>query len=376
MPTLLIVADDLSGAAETAGAVAGSTGAAVELRLAPGTGATPVVLAIDTHSRALPARDAGQALTAALSLASTRTLVYKKVDSLLRGNIAAEAAALRDSGAAMLVALAVPRIGRTVRDGIVHLDGTALHFSDLLAHETAPAASSIGEALGLPSVVIPLPVVRSPALDAAVRSALGRGLVPILDGETQDDLDAVAAMLLRLERSAVVLAAGGLARSIGPLLGLEPALPRFTAGAARVVVIAGTRAASAARQVERLAAAGMPQRVLTRGAPVTLDEGDAVVTLDPQDEWDDASLQHALAGVAAAVRALPGRTDLVLTGGDTARRVLDALGVLLLRVESEIEDGAVLSTIDDGAAVVTRPGSFGDEHSLVRILHQLRGTAP
>ncbi|MFE1840452.1 nucleotide-binding domain containing protein [Streptomyces sviceus] len=56
-----------------------------------------------------------------------------------------------------------------------------------------------------------------------------------------------------------------------------------------------------------------------------------------------------------------------MTGGETARRVLDALGVAYLAPLGQIHHGAVHALTADGRHVVTRPGSFGDTDSLLRI---------
>ncbi|MEV1177987.1 nucleotide-binding domain containing protein [Nonomuraea sp. NPDC049784] len=62
-----------------------------------------------------------------------------------------------------------------------------------------------------------------------------------------------------------------------------------------------------------------------------------------------------------------GPADLILTGGETARRVLDALGVRELIPLDQVHHGAVHSRTPEGHSVVTRPGSFGDVDSLLRI---------
>jgi 4-hydroxythreonine-4-phosphate dehydrogenase len=61
------------------------------------------------------------------------------------------------------------------------------------------------------------------------------------------------------------------------------------------------------------------------------------------------------------------RPDLVLTGGETARAVIDAIGLTDLRPIHEVHHGAVVSVASDGRSVATRPGSFGDGDSLVAI---------
>jgi uncharacterized protein YgbK (DUF1537 family) len=81
----------------------------------------------------------------------------------------------------------------------------------------------------------------------------------------------------------------------------------------------------------------------------------------------------AVAATLAAITArIPATPDLVLTGGQTARAVLDALGVHELAVIDEIHHGAVRSRTPDGRVVVTRPGSFGSPSSFVDILDALR----
>ncbi|WP_165974700.1 four-carbon acid sugar kinase family protein [Nonomuraea deserti] len=66
------------------------------------------------------------------------------------------------------------------------------------------------------------------------------------------------------------------------------------------------------------------------------------------------------------------RADLVLTGGETARRVLDALDVRELIPVGQVHHGAVHSRTPDGRSVVTRPGSFGGRDSLLLIAAHLR----
>ncbi|MFD0477229.1 nucleotide-binding domain containing protein [Nonomuraea thailandensis] len=62
---------------------------------------------------------------------------------------------------------------------------------------------------------------------------------------------------------------------------------------------------------------------------------------------------------------------MVLTGGETARRVLDTLQVRELTPVGQIHHGAVHCHTPQGRSVVTRPGSFGDRDSLLRIAAHL-----
>jgi uncharacterized protein YgbK (DUF1537 family) len=68
-----------------------------------------------------------------------------------------------------------------------------------------------------------------------------------------------------------------------------------------------------------------------------------------------------------------GRFDgLVITGGDTARAVLQALGISGLAVLGSVELGIPVSRATHGdLRVVTKAGAFGDDHSLTRAVRAL-----
>src|SRR5262245_17577167 len=84
VPELLIVADDLSGAAEAAaGFLLRTTRISIALDVTAVSDAR--IVAIDTHSRRRSPRDAAASVTAAVA-GHTGVPVLKKVDSLLRGN--------------------------------------------------------------------------------------------------------------------------------------------------------------------------------------------------------------------------------------------------------------------------------------------------
>lgn len=99
---------------------------------------------------------------------------------------------------------------------------------------------------------------------------------------------------------------------------------------------------------------------------------DTVLSIDGSAGLHPGGGRALSAALAALATAWPGRPDLVLTGGETARATLDALGVRELEPVDEIHHGAVHSRTTDGRSVVTRPGSYGAEDSLLRIATALR----
>ncbi|MFE9003008.1 four-carbon acid sugar kinase family protein [Streptomyces sp. NPDC007875] len=253
---LLAIADDLSGAAEVAAALhsrttrsrvvlvgmsdavnGGGASGGVARALRPRHPGEATVLDLDSRYR--PAADAAEAVRDALRLSSPDgdtdrdTLVLKKIDSLLRGNVAAEIAALAEDGAGVVLAPALPIAGRVVRSGVVHIGGVALHEGDAWRAEPLPPPASVAQALGgLPTALIPLTTVRAspPALLAALRAAVAAGRVAICDAETDADLEAVVEASLAEGPRMRLVGSGGLAVALGRHL--TTALPATAAPAA------------------------------------------------------------------------------------------------------------------------------------------------
>ena len=75
------------------------------------------------------------------------------------------------------------------------------------------------------------------------------------------------------------------------------------------------------------------------------------------------SLARALLDAAAVCGTL------VMTGGDTARAMLDVMGVDELFIEGELEAGVAVSAPVEphGFRAVLKAGAFGDDETLLRI---------
>lgn len=168
MKPLVVIADDLSGAAESAAGFL-SRSSAVSLRLRPGVQDGSDVTVFDLHSRrsdpAQAARDVGAVLHSASGSA-----VVKKIDSLLRGNVAAEVAELTRDGSPVIVAAGLPALGRTIRDGVPLIDGVPLHTTSLWRAEAMQPPRSIAEVLGnsVSTTDVSLVVVRSGKLSGVL----------------------------------------------------------------------------------------------------------------------------------------------------------------------------------------------------------------
>ncbi|MBY4272377.1 hypothetical protein HQO27_06020 [Rhodococcus fascians] len=378
-PAIAILADDLSGAAESAALFLDRD---VSLRIDIGSiddGTDTDVCVVDLGTRVMSPDEAAARVRESIALLPSHVTVVKKIDSMLRGHIAAEVESLLATGPVVFAA-GLPALGRTVENGVPHIDGVPLHLSGRWAMEPTEAPSSITELFGR----VPTVAVASDAGPESLRAAVDSGAVAVFDVRSDADLDAIVAVSANIPGVRLV-GTSALAAAVARTLD-----PRYRDAAAvnqdSVLVVVGTAESVAMQQVSELVDAGathvavhvdeLPQtHAYADKVRSALSDGTVVLSLaGPVDASRSADISQALAGtVAEAVRGLS--VSLVLTGGETARRVLDGLGVTALRPVAEIHHGAVVSRTPAGEYVATRPGSFGGPDSLVAMAAYLHGTA-
>ncbi|WIB13929.1 four-carbon acid sugar kinase family protein [Curtobacterium sp. MCPF17_052] len=256
--TLTIVADDLTGAADAAaGYGAIRTSAVVLGPEVPWPAAD--VLAVDTESRYLSGQEAaslvGSVVRRSVDLGRP---VFKKIDSLLRGNVGAEVAAALDavSGperALAVVAPAFPGTGRTTVGGVVHVGG-APNIDGDHAGDVAASLTAAGLQAGRLS---PAPT-DSPADIAAQLDRLHADGVDavVLDAVTDADLETIARASRLVTGPVLVTGSGGLAAHMLSLAdsGATPTAP--LAPVDRVLVVVGSYSGPARSQIDELVRRG------------------------------------------------------------------------------------------------------------------------
>ncbi len=145
MKSVLVIADDLTGAAEIAGIGLRYGLAAHMARDVPPPWRKGLTV-IDTDTRLLAAEEAAKRVRHLLSRLGTShfDLVYKKVDSVMRGPVLAELeavmASLRQRGA--LLAPQNPSRGRIIRNGEYRIDGMPLYATAFANDPEYPARSA------------------------------------------------------------------------------------------------------------------------------------------------------------------------------------------------------------------------------------------
>jgi uncharacterized protein YgbK (DUF1537 family) len=386
---LVIIADDLTGAADSAALMTrrGST----SIVLDPDEEWPPAeVVAVDTDSRhRAPGLAAARVAAAARRARQLGAPVFKKVDSTMRGNIAVELRALTGAlgGEAVrplvVMAAAFPAMSRTTVGGVVHVDGTRLdaHGSDGDLVGLLTRGGLRTRPLGLRALAAAAELAA--ALDAA--HAAGEHAV-VVDGVTEQHLETVAAAA-RLARCPLVLAgSGGLGRALaGPAAeasvvedaGERPPWAVGEAQGGHALVVVGSHAPQARAQLARLAERGV--RIVWLDGPTErtsarlrdgLRSGPVALAPDaaaPVVRGEAPRVARALA--AATVAALDEAGHLVTTGGETARAVLGTLGVTRLDVLGELEPGVVRCAVPGrGLRLTLKAGAFGDPDTLLRCL--------
>ncbi len=396
-----VIADDLTGALDTALQFR-KAGQQTMVSTRPGVWPSRgTVVAMSTESRHVAAASAAESVKDAYQALQDRASarIYKKTDSLLRGNIGAELLALCDTAGAgpLVFAPAYPTGGRTTIDGIHRLDGVPVAEAAPGRDPLTPVVEShiptlLRDSGGLMAEGVPLDVVRGgqEALVGVLTRARRNGVEVVApDVETDDDLQAIASGLGVWAGGRISAGSAGLAEFLArPDRG--SAKPEALGRSAFVAAVVGTPSAHTEMQVERTLVNGSAQRMrIQSGADIEaaireirLNQSNDRMTIfnttlegtAPRPE----ERRQQLRCVGDLCRAIVDAVDqpgLILTGGDTARAALDALEVDAIEVLGEIEwgvpGGHALRGTGRVASVVTKGGNMGDPEALTTAFRSL-----
>jgi uncharacterized protein YgbK (DUF1537 family) len=345
-----MVADDLTGALDAAAPFA-ARGLRTLVVLSPFGLETAdrarlreaEVICINTASREIPAEEARRRVLAATTelMALTPGLLFKKVDSRLKGHVGVETGAmLQLSGRARaLVAPAIPDLGRVVVDGAVTGKGVAT----------------------------PIPV------------ADGFGGLPVTCPDTRDDAGLAEAAVDVADHADAVLAVG--ARGLAQALAARFA-PRDIAAAPiplpePTLVAIGSRDPITRAQIEAVMASATPQRVLAPNGRITSQVTPSALTLITAEPAEPAEAGAVVAGrfadgLAEIIRdAVP--ASLLVSGGETAYAVLTRLGVDSVDLLGEALPGIPYARARIGGkqvVILTKSGGFGEPDAISLLVRQ------
>jgi len=386
--TIFILADDLTGAADTASRCR-AAGLPATIFLSPPHPPLPAgVVAFTSDSRHLSAEEAARrVLEVAAPLVNKSARWYKKIDSTLRGNIGAELDALLEllDAPAALVCPAFPAQGRGLVNGHLVAPGgppVGVHLPSLLREQSSYSVLSFS-----------LQGVRSGKLAAEFQGKGAKGQsregqkersIFVADGMTDEDLG----LIVDAAETIPDLLLCGSAGLIGELAKRQvgsadlPGFPKPGRSDGNALVVVGSGSPMAHRQIDGLLA-GFPSaaRMVVEGhrAPaIPLPDARLVLIHQPPpapgavlDGPEARRRANLLADAALAQIERNPPELLLLVGGDTAVAVLSRLGVERLTVQRELLPGMPLCSAQVSGRelqVVMKPGSFGDEWALTELL--------
>jgi uncharacterized protein YgbK (DUF1537 family) len=340
---IAVVADDLTGALD---AIAPFANAGLRCVVAMGPHSIAAALAqhCDVIAVSTNSREMTEELSISVNAFAAQALAFvprviKKIDSRLKGHVGAEVAVLaRQRGfGTVLVCPAIPDMGRVVLDGKLRGFGVAepLAIADILSN----------------------------CADLQV-------LIP--DVETDAQLDQ---LLDHTDPNTLLVGARGLTAAVARRMA-GPARPALMLPLPHPVAFAiGSRDPITLAQVAELRRShrqagflAAPNGVCAATPPLA----DILILQATPGSMAASSASVTTAFAESVVRlAVPGRASLVLTGGETAAAVLEALHIGVLLVLGEPLPGLPLCQpldFPDAPLILTKSGGFGAYDVLSRLL--------
>ena len=349
MPSLRLLADDLTGALDTAAEFVGCCGALDVAWAGALPARMPASLAIDTGTRECDKAHAVEIVEGLVPLLRDGSIAYKKVDSLLRGAWAAELGACLRSGywKRCIVAPAFLYQGRRTRGG--------QHYAKAQDGHWRPVGDNLLAQLAAEGID-----ARAGRFDTELSDG-----VHVFDAESDADLDRVVE-IGRGGSAAILWSGSG---------GLASALARGSAAAAPsslrtpVLGLFGSDQAATAAQLEAC-----------DSVVITLAEGDDDGARRVRQQLDrrnvalvrfhfasdisrDAAAQRIAGELAALTLQLDPPGSLMVAGGETLKALCLAVGARGLKVEGRIMPGLPRSVMQggrwSGVEVISKSGAFG-----------------
>ena len=345
----LVIADDFSGAAEIAGLAHRAGRSVMLLTNFPADGEIPEaeVVVFDTDSRLLDAAEAREHLeVVGRKFAAWKPdRIFKKIDSVLRGQVLAEIEALLDAGFGerAVVASANPSRGRIIRNGHYFVEKVPLHQTEFARDAFHPALCSEVEEIVGRSVRVDLPDVEGEGDLHRIAGSTGGTVIPVGGSDFYRACEGVGSehgeRAWLPENGPILWICGSLSNRAG-----REGLRRSE----RIEVVCCEPGVSERQWIDVAA------HVLRRGK-------DCALTLPDAPFPDPHLLLSFFAGIGANLVASGIPVTVFIEGGATARSLVNRLGLSRFIVLGEMGQGIVAVRPVDGdcrSALVVKPGSY------------------
>lgn len=421
-----IIADDLTGANDT-GVQFARKGLSTSVLMTDGNPlqSNPEVLVIDTDSRALSPEEAYVKVknTSDYFKEINPDILYKKLDSTLRGNVGIELKAVYDSFLPdfVVVAPAYPKNNRVVESGILLIDGKPLHQTEFSIDPKNPVTNSnIVELLENGAGLITGKITRED-LDKGqtyVREKihafhLEKTSLLVFDSSTDAELSMIVDYVKSLEYKVVWAGSAGLANALAAEMEIQQEQFLMNSHSRPVLMVIGSVNATSREQLDKVIAnpsvkaiklethlvvgeKEQQEKEVTRvlsEVGAAIEEGYDVVLYSSGNPEEiiqarltgaNFGLSHSLVSecisevlgkIAGKVVKSYGIDRLFLTGGDTAKKVCTALNVNEFHLIEEMESGIPIGTLiyHNEIIAITKAGGFGSSFTLLQALKVLKG---
>lgn len=299
-------------------------------------------------------------------------LVWLKIDSATRGNIARDVSLLLEAlpqyrGA--VVAPAYPANGRLFLGGkAVFVDGS----------RDMPSLRGALEAAGEPVAVLSDLTNRSGDIGLRIDAAFDAGArIVLVDTTDQSDLEMLAPALIERHRSVLGVSSAGLIEAIAGSAGIEAVLPDQP-----LTCLFGTQSRMSRLQLDTFQRRGNVTRVsrtaaawrgladASHSAAITAAlETDSARIFDIVPQYGTTPSPDASGDLARVMAPLLDDLGIVLlSGGDTARAFLEQRRIDKFDVIGVFEHGMPICRSDDlPYAFILKSGGFGDSETLLRL---------
>ena len=396
---LVIIADDLTGALDSAVAFA-QLGLRTVATLSMNAAVNAPVVAINTDSRD-DDRDIARDKVGRVTSNYPDRIIFKKIDSTLRGNVVSELLeVLRVSGAKRaLIAPAFPDTYRTTRNGVQLVEDRPVHELYQVnrgypARATSHIPTLLARETGLGVSARSVADVRASThrLAQSIRNDPNPWLV--FDAVTQRDLVHIIKASLLIEDKFALCGSGGLAKALATVwhreLGLWADRAPLAIRSKQLLIVVGTLNPVTTRQLAYLSTDypeipsiqvgiddllhGIVEEAINAATQGFAQGKNVLISIQNEAFRPGVgrALVQSLAVVTRRIFQQYHFGGLLLTGGDTAQAVCKALDVEAIKLVDEFLPGLPLSHIEggiaDGLAIITKAGGFGQANTLSKSL--------
>jgi len=424
--TLLIIADDFTGALDTGVQFAAKgiktrvvTSASYDLRrLDPSV----QVLVIDAETRHLPQQKAYDIVYDIAKRAADLNIpyLYKKTDSALRGNIGSELTAMMDAaeGKTLSFIPAYPKMKRRTKEGIHYIDGVPVNESVFGKDPLEPVTCSY-----IPQIIKSQSQVKVragvSAKNVGKQSVLEKRItegnknepeIIVWDAETDNELEKVGSHLYETGQMYLTAGCAGFAAVLPKLFGLNQSEIQEKKLTPKLMVICGSINPITEAQLDHaenhgffryrlnmdemlgkdywLSSSGQHKldrwrKILEQQSCMILDSNDMTgwesienYIIDNGLNKKEISFQIA-ASYGHILKALIDgglESTIMIIGGDTLLGCMEELKIKEMEPVCELASGVVLSEFFLGSRmyqVISKSGGFGEETLITELAHKI-----